>query len=68
MRKPETFDELCFVISVVSSFFMIYIVGLIGINTFVDFVNDNIIQLVIGGIASIIASIVVYYKNFYKKL
>lgn len=47
---------------------MIYIVGLIGINTFVDFVNDNIIQLVIGGIGSIIASIVVYYKNFYKKL
>ena len=84
MRKPETFDELCesltkpfstakqyfdaVIISVVSSFFMIYIVGLIGINTFVDFVNDNIIQLVIGGIASIIASIVVYYKNFYKKL
>lgn len=59
---------VCFVISVVSSFFMIYIVGLIGINTFVDFVNDNIIQLVIGGIGSIIASIVVYYKNFYKKL
>ena len=39
---------VCLIGSVVLSFFMIYIVGLIGINTFVDFVNENFPQCFIG--------------------
>lgn len=59
---------LCLVLSSVLSMFFIYIIGLVGIDKFVKFVNENIFVSLVGGIGTGIIALVLLYKKVYEKL
>lgn len=58
---------ICGLISLIITLVMAYIIGAVGLDNYMQFVNNNIIPLLFTGIVTLLASIISFFYKLYKK-
>lgn len=58
---------ICGLLSLIITLVMAYIIGVAGIDNYLQFVNDNIIPLLFAGIGSLFVSLFSFFYKLYKK-